>query len=123
MTKGTPSKPRWRSVGQQQAGRSSWFATSRWSPDGRKLAGWQVRPDGLFMGISIYFFGNGWYDRVTDFGGYPRWLSDSRRLLFNDSVTSKIYLVDSRSRRVHDVVSAPPNEIGSPSISSDDRWL
>jgi Tol biopolymer transport system component len=101
---------------------NTWFATSQWSPDGKKIAGWQARTDGLFTGISIYSFDRGTYERVTtDSGSYPRWLSDSRRLIFVNS--SRIYLVDSRSRRVHEILSVSADELGPRSISSDDRWI
>src|ERR1700680_1521921 len=63
-------------------------------------------------------------DRVTDFGWYPRWLSDGRRLLFHNVLDGKIYLVDSRSRKVHEVLSVSPNEVGFIfAISADDRWI
>ena len=101
----------------------TWFALSRWSPDGRKIAGFQARTDGLFTGISIYSLDTGQYDRVSDFGGYPRWLSDSRRLLFHRDQDGKIYLVDSRSRRVHEVFSVATDQLGVFSVSSDDRWI
>jgi Tol biopolymer transport system component len=102
----------------------TWFATSRWSPDGHALAGFQARKDGLFTGISVYSFDSGKYDRVTDFGWYPRWLSDGRRLLFHNVLDGKIHMVDSRSRKVHEVLSASPNEIGFIfTISRDDRWI
>ena len=101
---------------------NTWFATSQWSPDGKKIAGWQARTDGVFTGISIYSFDTGTYERVTtDSGSYPRWLSDSRRLLFVNS--SRIYLVDSQSRRVHEILSVSTGELGPGSISSDDRWI
>ena len=101
----------------------TWFAMSRWSPDGRKLAGFQARTDGLFTGISIYSFDSGSYDRVSDFGGYPRWFSDSRRLIFQNALDGKIYVVDSRSRKVHVVFSVPIDTVGAASVSSDDRWI
>jgi len=98
-----------------------WFAALRWSPDGRKLAGFRVGGDGSFIGINIYSFDTRKHERLTEAGAFPRWLSDSRRLLF--TLDSKIYLVDSRTRNVHAVLSVPPNEIGFPAVSSDDHWI
>ncbi|SPE35792.1 hypothetical protein SBA6_490017 [Candidatus Sulfopaludibacter sp. SbA6] len=64
------------------------------------------------------------YDRVTDFGWEPRWLSDGHRLLFHNALDGKIYLVDSRSRKIHEVLSVSPNEVFYVfSVSSDDRWI
>jgi Tol biopolymer transport system component len=101
-----------------------WFAAQSWSPDGRKLAGIQVRSDGVFMGISVYSFDTRRHERLTQFGWFPVWLSDSRRLLFHNEADSKIYLVDSRTRKVHEILSAAPNAAGQGSpISPDGRWI
>jgi hypothetical protein len=48
-------------------------------------------------------------------------LSDGRRLLFDDS--GRLYLVDSRSRKVHEVLSAAPYEVSTSRPSRDDRWI
>ena len=101
----------------------AWFALSKWSPDGGKLAGWQVRTDGLFMGITIYSFGTGKYERLIDHGSYPRWLSDSRRLVFTDVGTGKLFLLDARTRKVHEILSVAPNEANFGAVARDDRWI
>ena len=49
------------------------------------------------------------------------WLSDNRRLLFDDS--NKLYLVDSRSKRVREVLSIDPDRVERFSLSRDDRHL
>jgi hypothetical protein len=77
---------------------NTWFYAFQRSSDGRKLAGFQGRADGNFTGISIYSFDSNRYDRVTDFGWFPRWLSDNRRLLFHSELDAKIYSVDTRTR-------------------------
>jgi Tol biopolymer transport system component len=94
-----------------------------WSADGRRLAVSQRRDTtvGSSAGISIYNFDSRTLDRLTEFGTTPRWLSDDRRLLFSHQ--DKVYLVDSRSRNVHEVLSASPNTVGSLSLSRDDRLL
>ena len=102
---------------------NTWFYPFQWSSDGRKLAGFQARADGNFTGINIYSFDTNKYDRVTDFGWSPHWLSDNRRLLFHSELDSKIYLVDTRTRKVHEVLSMTPNDVGFFSISHDDRWI
>lgn len=74
------------------------FTVNSWSPDGRALAGDIARPDGSPMpGIVLYWIDSGKYQRLTNFGEAPRWLSDSRRLLFGDASTGKVYLIDSRT--------------------------
>ena len=103
----------------------TWFEATSWSPDGRRLAGFQLRGDGKFTGIGIYSFETGEYTRITDFGQGPAWLKDGRRLLFSRTFTtdSAIYLVDGQSRKIHQVLSLAPNEVSSPAISADNRWI
>ncbi len=60
-----------------------------------------------------------WSD--TEFGTNPRWLSDDRRLLFRHQ--DKLYVVDSRSGKMREVLSASPNTFESLSVSRDDRLL
>jgi len=103
----------------------TWFEASSWSPDGRRLAGFQLRGDGKFTGIGIYSFDTGGYTRITDFGQDPSWLKDGRRLLFTRGIPrdGAIYLVDSQSRKIHPVLSVEPNEANVVSISADNRWI
>jgi Tol biopolymer transport system component len=92
-----------------------------WSPDGQKLAGTKLRggPPG---GILVYSLETQQYEKLTDFGRNPIWLSDSRRLLFNHQ--GKLYLIDSQSKKVREVLSVAPNEFGNGvTLSRDDRQL
>jgi hypothetical protein len=60
------------------------------------------------------------YEKLIDFGFQPVWLSDSRRLLFQD----KIFLLDSQSKKVHEVLSVTPHNIGyAVTLSRDDRQI
>ena len=103
----------------------TWFEATSWSPDGRRLVGFQLRGDGKFSGIGIYSFEKGDYTRVTDFGRSPFWLRDSRRLIFSSGVSrdGAVYLMDSQSRKVHPIVSVAPNEVIGDAISPDNRWI
>ncbi|MGH9722233.1 MAG: protein kinase domain-containing protein, partial [Bryobacteraceae bacterium] len=73
-----------------------------WSPDGRALAGFLNRGDGL----AIYLPAAGTFRKLTDIGSDPVWLSDSRRLLFHHR--GKIHLIDSESGRMREVLSIAP---------------
>jgi Tol biopolymer transport system component len=96
-----------------------WGAWS-WSPDGRKLAG-NIRT-GAPVGILVYSLESQHYERLTDFGVNPVWLSDSRRLLFQHQ--GKLSLIDSRSKKVRELLSVAPNEFGNGvTISRDDRLI
>jgi Tol biopolymer transport system component len=90
-----------------------------WSPDGRKLAEHQGRGN---PGTVIYSFASQQYEKLTDFGYFPVWLSDSRRLLFQDQ--RKLYLIDSESKRFHELLSVAPNEFGNGvTFPRDDRMI
>ena len=58
---------------------SQGFCAWSWSRDGKRLAGESGESQG---GIEIYSCESGTYQRLTDFGFNPVWLSDGRRLLF-----------------------------------------
>ena len=97
-----------------------WYPWS-WSPDGRKLAGTRLR-GGPSSGILVYSLEAQHYEILTDFGRSPVWLSDSRRLLFHHQ--GKLYLIDSRSKKVRELLSVGPNEFGfGVTISRDDRQI
>ncbi|MGA2268538.1 MAG: protein kinase [Bryobacteraceae bacterium] len=87
-----------------------------WSPDGRMLAGFLNREDG----IAIYSLAARSYRKVTEHGADPVWLSDSRRILFLDR--GKIHLLDSGSGRTRELVSVMPEEIARRgfAVSPDD---
>jgi len=100
---------------------------SSWSPDGRRLAG-------SAAGIVVYSLDSHQYEKLTDFGSFPRWLSDSRRLLFEgrgklyliDSQTKKfheVFLFDSQTKRLHEVLSVSTPEFGALALSRDDRLI
>jgi hypothetical protein len=84
------------------------FWPSSWSPDRRQLAGYQMT-GGSFAGVVLYSFDSQRYEKLTEFGHAPVWLSDSRRLLFNHQ--GKLYLVDSLTSKAHPVLSVPQYEI------------
>jgi Tol biopolymer transport system component len=91
-----------------------WGAWS-WSPDGRELAG-------ASRGILVYSLESQQYEKLTDFGANPVWLSDSRRLLFKHQ--DKLYLIDSQSKKFHEVLSVAPHEFGiGVTLPRDDRLI
>ena len=59
---------------------------------------------------------------MTEFGAAARWLSDSRRLMFHDE--QKIYLLDSRSGKIREILSVAPHELGSIfTLARNDRMI
>ena len=49
------------------------------------------------------------------------WLGDSRRLLFEEE--SKLYLIDSQSKKTREILSVAPNTTSGVTISRDDRVM
>jgi Tol biopolymer transport system component len=93
------------------------FVVNAWSPDGSQLAG----QAGLAArGIVTYSLRSRQFNRLTDFGGYPVWLPDSRHLMFV-SGGRDFYVVDTRSRKVDKVFSVPRDVVGPPQLTRDGR--
>jgi len=99
------------------------FYAWSWSPDGRKLAGFLQRADGAFPGIVLYDLASQSYEKLSESGVEPVWLGDSRRLLFKQN--GDIHLVDSQTKRTHQVLSIAPQRIGERgfSLGSGDRAI
>ena len=102
------------------SGLDAYLFVNSWSPDGRKLAG-SVQFLGGPAGIGVYSLESHEFKRLTQMGSNPCWLSDSRRLLFVHS--DKLYLADSQSGRVQEVLSMAPQEVIMGVASRDDRWI
>jgi len=66
--------------------------------------------------VPIYSFETGKYNHIADFGGGPFWLKDGRRLLFGGVLSgdSAIYLVNSQSRKIHEILSLHQTRSGRP---------
>jgi len=93
------------------------FVVNAWSPDGDRLAG----QAGLAAhGILTYSLRSHGFDRVTDFGGYPVWLPDSRHLMFV-SGGHEFYVADTHTKSVHKVFSVQRDIIGPPQLTRDGR--
>ena len=103
------------------SGSRNWYAPVL-SPDGRHIAGVESPgPAGRRPGVLLYHVDSRTYERLTDFGSGPRWLGDSRRLVF-DSDEGKLFLVDSRTRTSYEIWSVPGEQLFSPVVSQDCRW-
>ncbi len=91
------------------------FSPHSWSPDGAMLAGMIASVD---RGIVTYSFDRRTYEHVTDFGQWPVWLPDARRILFV-SGGSAFYVVDRVTKRVDQVFSSGRDVIGPPQLTRD----
>jgi Tol biopolymer transport system component len=98
----------------------AFFVAFSWSRDGRRLAGHRMA-GAANDGISVYSFDSRQYQHFTDFGWAPRWLSDGRRLIFWRF--PGIYLLDTRSGKVREILSVAPNEVRGVAPTRDDRRI
>ena len=98
------------------------ITVSSWSQDGKWLAGHTSSPGGAANGVFVYSFETESYDRLTETGQYPVWLSDSRRLLFGDK--GAIHLLDRVTRARREILSVGQASIvWTFSVSPDNRQL
>jgi Tol biopolymer transport system component len=84
-----------------------WFGPKDWSPDGRRLVGGRGLPDGSTAGILAYSLESGEYEVLRASGTEPRWLPDSRRVIFVED--GAVMLLDRVSGEVRSVLAAPPD--------------
>jgi Tol biopolymer transport system component len=93
------------------------FATNSWSPDGKWLAG----QNGFTApGISLYSIENRAFTRLTEFGEWPVFLPDSRRILF---VTRgrEFHLYDIATKATRMIYSSRRDTLGPPRLTRDGR--
>jgi Tol biopolymer transport system component len=95
------------------------FTANDWSPDGRYIAG---SVDYRDTGIVAYSVDSETYDALTNFGHWPVFLPDSRRVLFV-SEGHAFHVVDLRTREVVRIYSTPWDVIGPPRLTADARQM
>jgi Tol biopolymer transport system component len=100
-------------------GKNQLFNGWDWSRDGRSIAGFLNRDEG----VAIYALDSHAFRKLTEQGADPIWLSDSRRLLYLNK--GKIWLLDSANGASKELVSIMPDEIARRgfAISPDDRRI
>ncbi len=93
------------------------FVPNSWSLDGRWIAGqnWYSR-----VGFSVYDLETQTYDRLTEFGEWPVWLPDSRRVLFV-SKGREFHVVDRSTRATTRIFSVLRDTLGPPRLTRDGR--
>jgi Tol biopolymer transport system component len=96
------------------------FIPISWSPDGARLAGQLGFSDRGGAGIVLYSFGSRTYERLTDFGEWPAWFGDSRRILFVDR-GREFWVVDARTKQTKKLYSTIWHTLGPPRMTRDAR--
>jgi Tol biopolymer transport system component len=89
-----------------------------WAPDGHALAGNLTFYSSPTSATLLYDFGTRAYRALPEGGGWPAWMSDSRRLLV--ARYDRIVLVDTRNDRATPLIDTAAHCI---SLSRDDQWL
>jgi Tol biopolymer transport system component len=93
------------------------FVPNSWSPDGRWIAG----QDGFTTpGISIYGLETRTYEHLIEWGEWPVWLPDSRRILYV-SRGREFHLLDVRTRTTTQIFSVLRDTLGPPRLTRDGR--
>ncbi len=92
------------------------FAATAWSPDGRGLAG-VVKDAGVF----VYDLRTRTYRHPAGEGDFPKWLSDSQRLVY--LTADRLALVDTARGEPKILLSVLPDIISSFSIAPHDRAI
>ncbi len=90
-----------------------------WSPDGKALAGNFSYPDK--PGLGIYLIESGSYIKLTDYNAIPRWLPDSRRIIFINE--GRPYYADMSTGTVREFMPSFKGEFRNIGISRDGKLL
>jgi serine/threonine protein kinase/Tol biopolymer transport system component len=103
------------------------LVVTSWSPDFEKLvcqSGLNETGSKQNLGIVTYSFKTGKYERLTDYGEWPTWLPDSRRILFV-SQGNDFFIIDSLSKQVPatKIFSVERDSIGPPRIAPDGGFI
>jgi Tol biopolymer transport system component len=93
------------------------FLAPSWSADGERIAGMLGNPG---TGIAVYSLRSHTYERLTEFGEWPVWLPDNRRVLFVTGGNA-FYVVDAQSKQVRKIYSVARDVIGPPRLTRDGK--
>ena len=96
------------------------FIPISWSPDGTRLAGQLGFSDRGGAGIVLFWFASKTYDRLTDFGEWPAWFGDSRRIIFVFK-GKEFWVADARTKQTKKVYSTVWDVLGPPRLTRDSR--
>jgi serine/threonine protein kinase len=88
-----------------------------WSPDGQRIVAYSERG----AGMTVYDVNTGAYKKISETGEKPRWLSDSRRLLYTDH--GALHLMDTQSKNSREIYRPRGGTIIDPAISHDDGLI
>ena len=101
----------------------SGFLPFSWSPDGAWLAGHYERNGE--RGIGVISLPSGSLTQLTDFGWFPVWLADSRRILFTGGqpMAQKLFLIDRTTADYREIFAPANASVETPGLSQDNRTI
>src|SRR5690606_4651812 len=88
-----------------------------WSPDGRRIAAYSERGAGL----AVYSLDSRTWEVITEGGTMPRWLADSRRLVYEDD--GRLFIVDTATRTRREIHAAPGASLAAPALAPGDTAI
>jgi eukaryotic-like serine/threonine-protein kinase len=88
-----------------------------WSPDGRRIAAYSERG----AGIAVYSLEARSWEIVTSSGTMPRWLGDSRRLVYEDA--GALYVIDADTKVGRAIHAAPGSSLTAPAMAPGDTTI
>jgi Tol biopolymer transport system component len=103
---------------------NEYFTATSWSPDGQKLVGNRSFTDRVAAGgIFTYSLESNVFQMIVDKAVGARWLNDSRRLIYSDPATNKIFLVDTLSPVPVEILSVAPRSLGPIRLAPDNKSI
>ena len=88
-----------------------------WSPDGLRIVAYSERGAGMI----VYDVATGAHEELSGVGAKPRWLSDSRRVLYTHD--GALRLIDTLTKRSHEVYRPPTGVLIDPAVSKDNTLI
>ena len=98
------------------------FIAMSWSPDGERLVGQKGYKDRTAAGFIMYSFKTGKYERLTDYGEWPVFLKDGRRLLCV-SQGHEFIVIDIQSKRKNTIFTEGRDVLGPPRLPRDQSYI
>jgi len=96
------------------------FSPNSWSPDGERLVGQPGVMGSAHPGVVTYSLSSRKFTPMADFGEWPVWLPDGRRVLFV-SRGREFYVLDTRTKTPRRVFSVVRDTLGPPRLTRDGR--
>jgi Tol biopolymer transport system component len=111
------------------------FVPLDWSPDGTRVAGHLFTDAGLRAGVAALDVATGRYEKLTDFGWFPRWMADGEHVVFMAEEPPPpgelpgylqdlaLFAVNRTTKEVTEILARPGKSTTQPALSSENSTL